>query len=145
MSMQPTPQRYGSPDYSPRRPRIILVGLIVLCGFFVYGYNARLAELDQVEAKSVAVRAHVDTGLQKQAILKAEYTAVGSEAEIEDMARKVLDYVKPGDKPLTLYETAPVATEATPLADAPALAAPVSAPVWQQWVDFFASDQLHLR
>ena len=64
-----------------------MIGLIVLCGLFVYGYNGRLAERDRVQAEIVAMRADVDTSLQKQAELKAELAEVGSDANIEDKMR----------------------------------------------------------
>jgi len=148
MSMQPTPQRYVSPDTSPRRPRIILVGLIVLCGLFVYGYNVRLSELDQVQGKIVAMRAKVEVGKQKQAGLQVEFDDVGSDAYVEDMARDVLDYVRPGDNPVIMVKTTPVAPEAAipgDEQDSPTPNLQPAAPVWQQWVDFFATDALHLR
>ncbi len=143
MSMQPTSQRYGSSGYSARRPRLILIGLIGLCGLFVYAYNGRLAELDAVNAELASGRARADEVKRQHAELIHVHDQVRDDAYVDKVARPWLDYVQPGDIPTTIVKTAPAVNANAVLSAETAAAAPDarrSAPVWQQWVNFFAAD-----
>jgi len=49
-----------------RKPRIILVFLITLCGIFVYSYTARLGEKSRVQAAIVDMQARIETAKAEQ-------------------------------------------------------------------------------
>jgi cell division protein FtsB len=131
--------------YATRRPNLLLILLIVLCGLFVYSYTARLGEKSVIDAEIAAMQARIDQAKMQQQELLAERAALRDPAYLDTVARTVLDHAKPGDKVLTIVKVPDSAAESPAQADlaAPAPAPAVSAtlPVWQQWVSFFAGER----
>lgn len=128
---------------SSRRARVFLALAIVLCALFAYQYAMRLQQLAAVQAEVAAKRVQVEQAQQRQQRLTAELEALQSPEYLERVARVNLDMAKPGDKVvITMMDTprAPVVEGALNVLPASQGTAVTQAPVWRQWVDFFAAD-----
>jgi hypothetical protein len=128
--------------------RLILIGLIILCGFFVYGYSSRLARLSAARAEITSKQAMVDAALRKNAELQAYLDTVRSGTYVDEIVRPILDYVLPGDVATTIVKTTlPAAVAVAPSAET--IAAPTGprgmTPVWQQWVELFTAETSPLQ
>lgn len=128
---------------SSRRARVFLALAIVLCALFAYQYAMRLQQLAAIQAEVATKRVQVEQAQQRQQRLTAELEALQSPEYLERVARVNLDMAKPGDKVvITMMDTprAPVVEGALNVLPASQGTAVTQAPVWRQWVDFFAAD-----
>ena len=127
-----------------RKPRVILMILIALCGLFIYSYAMRLVEKSQVESEIVAMRSKIDAAKTEQYELTDELQGLTDDDYIDRIAREYFDYAKPGDKLLVIVDDQNRASPAA-VAVAQAVANPIDVrnfPVWQQWVVFFTSEKI---
>jgi cell division protein FtsB len=142
MSMQPTSHRFGVSGYSARRPRLILISLIALCGLFVYGYNGRLERLSTARAAVSSEQARLERAVQKNAELQKSLDEARSDTFLEKVALTILGLSRSGDIPMTMVKTK-VPTGADVASSNDTVAARPDprrfTPVWQQWVDFFTA------
>lgn len=127
-----------------RKPRVILVILIGLCGVFVYSYTSRLAEKSHLDTEIMAVQARIADAKIEQHKLEAELEYLNEPDYIDQVARETFDRAKPGDKVLVIVDQPAAASQAaTEAVIAVAAANPIdyrNFPVWQQWVVFFTAD-----
>lgn len=130
-----------------RKPRLILIFLIGLCGLFVYSYTLRLIEKSGVETDIVRLQARIDAAKTEQFELLAEREALSEPDYLDRAAREIFDWARPGDKVLMMIKEpasapdtaqAPAVTSVTPAVDLQNL------PVWQQWVSFFTTESFAL-
>ena len=136
---QPVPSFAMRPS---QKPRIILILLIALCGLFVYSYTSRLGEKARIESEIVAMQAKVEEAKAEQYELLEMLEQMNQSDYIDQLARKVFDYGRPGDIGLIIVD------EPSSLTRAEANAAEAAAkaqdyrnfPVWRQWVVFFTTD-----
>jgi cell division protein FtsB len=130
-----------------RKPRLILIFLIALCGLFVYSYTMRLVEKAQVEAKIVEMKARIGEAKNVQYQLLEERESLSEPDYIDRVARENFGLAKPGDKVLVVIKK-PAASPAA--AGAPTSATEVTPvdlgylPIWQQWISFFTTEELSL-
>jgi cell division protein FtsB len=130
-----------------RKPRIILIFLIALCGIFVYSYTSRLMEKAQLDAQIAEVQARIDDAKTEQLELLAERDNLDQPEYIDRVAREIFGWVKPGDTALmVIKEPAP-----SPFAENVAAAATSistvdlrNLPVWKQWVVFLTTESFTL-
>ncbi len=131
-----------------RKPRLIFIFLIGLCGLFVYSYTMRLIEKSHVEAEISHLQARIDHAKIEQHKLLAERDELAQADYIDRAARKLFDFARPGDTVLVMVKEPALAPEN---ADSPAITVVTPAvdlqylPVWQQWVSFFTSDSFALQ
>ena len=133
---------------STRKPRLILMLLIALCGYFIYGYSTRLIELGRIEAEIDAKETKIAMALVEQAELNAELASLNSPDYLDKAAREIFDMAKPGDTVLMVIKPTPqaiVAAEEVAAPNTSGIATGEVLPVWQQWVDFFTTEELALR
>jgi cell division protein FtsB len=142
MTLLPLPMRPS------RKPRLILIFFIGLCGLFVYSYTMRLIEKSQVETEIVRLQARIDTAKSEQYKLLAEREALSQPDYLDRVARETFDWARPGDRVLMMIKEPalasgsaqlPEVTRVTPAADLQNL------PIWQQWVSFFTSESFAVR
>ena len=115
MALNPAHSLHSASMRASRKPRIILVILIGLCGVFVYSYTSRLAEKSQLDAEIMAVQARIAEAKVEQHKLEAELEYLKEPDYIDQVARETFDRAKPGDKVLVIVDqaaTGQVATEA---------------------------------
>jgi cell division protein DivIC len=135
------------PKRPSRKPRIILIFLIALCGIFVYSYTARLMEKAQLESQIAQVQARIDGAKTEQLELLAQRDKLDQPEYIDWVAREIFGWVKPGDTALMVIKE-PVSSRLAE--DVSAAATAISAvdlrnlPVWQQWVVFFTTESFAL-
>lgn len=147
MTMNSSPSLTSLPQRPSRKPRLILIFLIALCGLFVYSYTMRLVEKAQVETKIVEMKARIGEAKNVQYQLLEEREGLSEPDYIDRVARENFGLAKPGDKVLVVIKE-PVAAQQA--ADAPAAAAaatPVKLgylPIWQQWINFFTTEDISL-
>jgi cell division protein FtsB len=141
-------QSLSSLPFRPsRKPRLILIFLIALCGLFVYSYTMRLVEKAQVEARIVEMKGRIEGAKNVQYSLLEQREGLSEPDYLDRVARENFGLAKPGDKVLVVIKE-PIA--ASPSAEAPAAAAAVTPvelgylPVWQQWISFFTTEELSL-
>jgi cell division protein FtsB len=126
-----------------RKPRIILILLIGLCGIFVYSYTSRLGEQSHVQAEIVAMQARIDAAKAEQFELLGELDALSDADFLDRVAREKFGLAKPGDKLLVIIdepsENANIGNGLVPATTTN----PIdfrNFPVWQQWIVFFTTD-----
>ena len=130
-----------------RKPSVILVFLIELCGLFVYNYTMRLLEKSQVETRILAMQARIDDAKTEQYELLAMRDGLNQPEYIDQVAREKFGLAKPGDKVLVILNEPSAAPVAQQVAAASADVASVdirTLPIWQQWVVFFTTETLSL-
>jgi cell division protein FtsB len=140
---------------SSRKPRFLLILMLGLCGFFVFGYAERSAQRAELERGNDALRAEIGEAEAKQKVLLKELAYVRSPDYLEETARKDFDMGLPGDRAVVIVhegDAAPAAPSAgvlrmdTTVTSVMPVSAPArstaagKAPVWQQWVNLFAGD-----
>ena len=129
-----------------RKPRVILIFLIALCGLFVMSYATRLAQKSSLESQIAAMEARIDEAQAEQAKLQNEYEKLDQPDYIDRVARTYFDRVLPGDKVLVIVnEASPASHDGL----VPTFATTNSIdyrnfPIWQQWVVFFTTDTFAL-
>jgi cell division protein FtsB len=128
-----------------RRSRVVLVALLILCGYFVYGYTTRLAAKAEIVRANEALRAKIVQAQQTGRRLEMELKYVTSPDYIDRVAREEFDLAKPGDRVIVMVDPVTGAPAVTNILGLPAgMAAgrrtttPEVVPVWQQWLDFLA-------
>ena len=131
-----------------RKPSIILIFLIALCGLFVYSYTTRLSEKTYVDAAIVAMQARIQSAKVEQQELLEQRELLDQPDYLDRVARTKFNYALPGDRVLVIIDEAEEGTAANnaPLT-ANAASNPIdfrNFPVWQQWVVFFTSDSFVL-
>lgn len=129
-----------------RKPRIILIILIALCGLFVYSYASRLGEKARLDAQIAEMQASIDQAKLEQLELQEEYSNLSQPDFLDRAARELFDMALPGDKLLVILDEDEASTSTSDVAVA-AITNPIdyrSFPVWQQWVVFFTSDSFSL-
>jgi cell division protein FtsB len=131
-----------------RKPRVILVFLIALCGLFVYSYTSRLAEKARIETEIVAMQALIAEARTEQFELLEEREKLNEPDFIDRVAREKFDYARPGDRVLVIIDEPASSTTLGGFSHGAATAGnPIdyrNFPVWQQWVVFFTSDAFTL-
>lgn len=131
-----------------RKPRVILVILIGLCGLFVYSYTTRLAEKSRVDAEIFAMQERIAEAKQEQHKLLAELEKLNEPDFIDRVAREKFVWAKPGDTVLVIVNEPAGSSQTSEAAAASTAAAnPIdyrSFPVWQQWIVFFTSESFRL-
>jgi cell division protein FtsB len=149
--MAANPSQSLAPALRPsRKPRILLVLLLLLCGLFVYSYIGRQAERTVIEQEIEALRAQLVAGQQEQQRLQDELAYVAGPDYLDKVAREEFDMARPGDRVIIRVEKQPAAfTGSAPvgvqLSEPQASAAPnlrplpPAEPIWQQWLAFFSS------
>jgi hypothetical protein len=128
-----------------RKPRFVLIFLLVLCALFIYGYTSRMDELAGLQAEMVAIQSRIDHAKQEQTKLVDERAYVTSPEYLNRTAREDFDMGKPGDRLVVPIPpeggtsvTGGMAVAAASVPETTALAFdPHDLPVWQQWVTFF--------
>ncbi len=129
-----------------RKPRIILVLLVALCGFFVYNYTARLVEKSHVETKIVAMQTRIDEAQTEQYALLEERNRLTEVDYLDRVARENFDYAKPGDTLLVIVDES--GSSSNKALDLVATAAATNSidvrnfPIWKQWTVFFTSEKI---
>lgn len=130
-----------------RKPRLVLVFLLALCALFVYGYTARMQELDVLQTEIVAMQGRIDHAQQEQQRLIGELKHFTSPDYLEQAAREDFDFGREGD--VVIVPIKPGGGESSTtggMAVQPAIAEPVlvfdphDLPIWQQWVTFFSTN-----
>lgn len=131
-----------------RKPRFVVIFLLVLCAVFIYGYTARMGELAGLQVELVAIQARVGDANQDRKKLESERAYVASADYLDRTAREDFDFGKAGDRlvvPIQALDGASGTASsgmAVPAGAAVNAAAvvfdPHDLPVWQQWVTFFA-------
>jgi cell division protein FtsB len=135
-----------SPMRPSRKPRLILIFLIALCGLFVYSYTMRLVEKSRVESEIVAVRARIAEAKDEQYELLEMRDSLNEPDYIDRVARELFGLAKPGDTVLTMIKEQESSPDAADVAIS-AAASPAdlrNLPIWQQWVVFFTTEQFAL-
>ena len=130
-----------------RKPRIILVFLIALCGLFVYSYTSRLAEKSHLDTLIEAERGRIAQARVENAFLQDELAKQQQPDALDQAARKLFDRGKPGDKMLVIVDPEPGTTAAGLAQDELSATNPMdyrSFPIWRQWVYLFTSDTFTL-
>jgi cell division protein FtsB len=130
-----------------RKPRIILIFLIALCGLFVHSYTARLAEKSRVEAQIIDMQARIEEAKSEQYELLEELEALSRPDYIDRVARSKFGYAQPGDKVLMMIQeptSSPLVENVSAVAEAITSVDLRNLPVWQQWVVFFATEAYSL-
>ena len=125
-----------------RKPRVILIFLIALCGVFVVSYTTRMAQKSHLETEISAMKARINEAKNEQAMLLDEYEKLDQPDYIDRIARTYFDRVLPGDRVLVIVDEPSAASKQ---GRAPTFAAsnPIdyrNFPIWQQWVVFFTTD-----
>ena len=129
-----------------RKPRIILIFLITLCGVFVVSYAARLGEKARVDGEIYAMQARIDAAKSEQFELLEERDSLTHADFLDRIARENFGFAKPGDKLLVIMDEKAAAPAASEVAVA-ATTNPIdfrNFPVWEQWVVFFTTDSFTL-
>lgn len=129
-----------------RKPRVILIFLIALCGLFVVSYTTRLAQKSHLETEISALQARIAVAKDEQAKLIDEYEKLDQPDYLDRVARTYFDRVLPGDRVIVIVDEASGASKQR---QAPTFATsnPIdyrNFPVWQQWVVFFTTDSFAL-
>jgi cell division protein FtsB len=149
--MAANPSQSLAPALRPsRKPRILLVLLLLLCGLFVYSYIGRQDERAVIEQEIDALRAQLVAGQQEQQRLQDELAYVSGPEYLDKVAREEFDMARPGDRviirvdkqPAAWVGSAPVESRlvAPQAADADEFRIePPAQPVWQQWFTFFST------
>jgi cell division protein FtsB len=131
------------PAGSSRKPRVILVFLIALCGVFVYSYTARLSEKSDVDAQIVAMQARIEGAKNEQYKLLNEREDLNQPDFLDRTAREDFGMVKPGDKLLVIVDEAAESAKVNDVTVAAAAATNLidyrNSPIWKQWVVFFTT------
>lgn len=130
-----------------RKPRVILILLIALCGIFVYSYTSRLMEKAAIEAEIVEMQARIREAKAEQYQLTAELESLSQPDYIDKVAREDFGYAKPGDKVLVVVKEptpSPLEDKTSGLAGATSTVDLRNLPVWRQWVVFFTTDAFTL-
>jgi len=125
-----------------RKPRIILILLIALCGIFVYSYTARLGEKSRVEADIVRTQSQIDKAQSEHYRLLKERDELSEPDFLDRVAREDFGLARPGDKLLVIMDQPTTNSSASDVAVAAPVANPIdyrNFPVWQQWVVFFTT------
>lgn len=127
-----------------RKPRIILIFLIALCGLFVYSYAARLGEKASLETQIVAMEAQIAAAQNEQLQLQAQQERLNEPDFLDDAARTLFDHALPGDRVIVIVDepTGQDGAESMSVAGEGATNRDVfyNFPIWQQWVVFFTND-----
>lgn len=129
-----------------RKPRIILIILIALCGLFVYSYTSRLGEKARLDGQIAAMQTRIDQAKIEQLELQEEYSQLNQPDFLDRAARELFDMALPGDKLLVILDEDESSTNTTETALGTATN-PIdyrSFPIWQQWVVFFTTDSFTL-
>ena len=144
-SAQPLTSLHMHPS---RKPRVILIFLICLCGLFVYSYTMRLVEKSRIETEIVAMQTRISAAKTEQYELLEERDGLTEADYIDRTAREKFDYAKPGDKLLVIIDE-PSAAASSSLAPVALVPSTNSVdvrnfPVWRQWMVFFTSETISL-
>jgi cell division protein FtsB len=129
-----------------RKPRVILIILIALCGIFVYNYTARLGEKAHIESEIAAMQARIDAAKSEQYELLKERDELNQPDYLDNVARKTFGLARPGDKLLVIVDDPAASSHADEIAVS-AAANPIdyrNFPIWQQWIVFFTTDSFAL-
>ena len=124
----------SSPDQR-RGARALLIALITLSFLFIATYALRLGERQRLEQEIAAATARLQAAEERNARLEAQAGAAGGAAQIDELAREVLQMGKPGEVPYVGVEPPPIPA---PAAVETAPPPPPPDPVWRQWLEFFA-------
>jgi cell division protein FtsB len=125
-----------------RKPRIILVFLIALCGIFVYSYTARLSEKSDVDAQIAAMQARIEGAKKEQYKLITERADLNQPDFLDRTAREDFGMVKPGDKLLVIVDESAKSAKVNNATVAAAATNPIdyrNSPIWKQWIVFFTT------
>jgi cell division protein FtsB len=137
---------HSSPSFAmrpSRKPRIILVFLIALCALFVYSYTSRLAEKSHLDALIAAEQGRIAEAKVENAILREEQAKLQQPDYLDQLARKLFGYGKPGDQLWTIIDAPEHASSS---AESTVAESPVNPldfrnyPVWRQWIVFFTAE-----
>ncbi len=143
----PTPNPTRFQMRSSRRPRLILILLIALCGVFVYSYTSRLQEKTQVETQIAAMHAKIEQASNQQYKLLEELARVRAPDFLDHKARREFGLAMPGDIVLTVVQLDTSTGTPVQPADVAAAEAVVDSPgppVWQQWMTLFTTEALRV-
>jgi cell division protein FtsB len=132
--------------HQSRKPRIVLIFLITLCGIFVVSYGARLGEKARVDSAIADMQARIEAAKNEQFELLDEQESLNEADFLDRVAREKFGYSKPGDTLLLIIDD----QSDSPAINEMAVAAPTNPidfrnfPVWEQWVVFFTTDAFTL-
>lgn len=129
-----------------RKPRIILIMLIALCGLFVYSYTSRLGEKAHLDEQIAEMQARIDDAKLEQLELQEEYSQLNQPDFLDRAARELFDMALPGDKLLVILDEGEVSTSPAEVAVGTTanLIDYRNFPIWQQWIVFFTTDSFTL-
>ena len=130
-----------------RKPRLILIFLIALCGLFVYSYTTRLIEKSRIESETAALQVRIAEAKNEQYELLATRDSLSEPDYIDRVARELFGLAKPGDTVLTMVKEQAASPDAVAVAGVTAAVSSVdilNLPIWQQWVVFFTTERFAL-
>lgn len=112
------------------------VGLFVGLAFLVmlvFGFNARLQELNRLSGEAEIYRAQATQAMQTQVALEEQVAYATSDAAVEDYARDDNHMILEGEIPVVPYGTGNNQSVVTPTPTP----SPTPLPNWQVWWNLF--------
>lgn len=98
-----------------RTPRLILLLLIPICLFVGYLFVRHFLQLRTLQAEQTELTQQLDDLNQTNEDLANELEYAGTDSFIEQMAREILGWVKPGEHKFVAEDSAsPTSTPASP-------------------------------
>lgn len=111
---------------------LVMIGILALV-FIVLEFNRRLEELNMLSTQNHAVRAQATQALQTQSALQTQVAYAGSDAAVEEWARKDGHYIQDGDLPVVPVGQA----GAAPIEASTPTPVPTQMENWEVWWNLF--------
>jgi cell division protein FtsB len=125
------PQNKQAPESRRKirvRPAYIL--LVLLMGLFAFKFVQKTQQIRSLTAQEVALQQQNRALEKSRANTKRAIAGYRFPGYVEQTARSVLGYTKPGETPVQVQHPRPVVEHFRP---APTPTAPAAEPTWKQW------------
>lgn len=119
----------NSPQFVAFR-QVLVVGVIIVLALFAMGYTRKLLTTNRLSRDRAALEAVIATEEARQTDLQKDIANLGSDADIERVARDELHLIKPGDLPIAVVPESQSGSENL-------LLTPTVTPTptsWQMWL-----------
>lgn len=116
--------------------RVLAIAGILILVLMIVDFNSRLEELNRLKKQARVLSIQATQLIETQQALLTEVAYAGSDAAVEELARREGRYVRDGDQAVI---PVPVPGSA-PIQDATPTPSPTPLPNWQVWWNLFLGE-----